>query len=166
MDFDRRQSAQCFHDRLIGDLQSLLNRLADNHFRRHRAGRDRRAAAKRLELGVAHNLILVDIQENAHDIAALGVADRADAACVLNLAHIARMHEMIHYFFGIHNDRTPLTLFSFSKWLGMKPDLTLIADTSRNHETVMLLSGQAHTLLTYSSQQSPHTAETCCAGAE
>ena len=58
---------------------------------------------KVLNFASLHDLVLVDIQVDAHDVAALRVADRAHAAGVLDLAHIARVHEMIHHFFGIHN---------------------------------------------------------------
>lgn len=108
-----RQTAQRFHDCLVGHFQRLLNCLANNHLRSHRTGRNRRATAKGLELRVAHNLILVDIQEDAHDVAALRVADRADAAGVIDFTHIAGVHEMIHDFFGIHSLFTPLNFLEF-----------------------------------------------------
>ena len=56
------------------------------------------AAAKRLELHVADDLVLVDIQINPHDIAAFGVADGPCPAGVLDLSDIVRILEMIHYF--------------------------------------------------------------------
>ena len=42
------------------------------------------------------------IEKHPHDIAALCVADGAYAASVFDLTHIARMLEMIHYFFTVH----------------------------------------------------------------
>ena len=151
MHLDRRQTAQRLHHRLVGDLQRLLHRLADNHLGRHGAGRDGRAAAEGLELRVAHDLVLVDIQEDAHDVAALGVADRAHAAGVINLAHIARVHEMIHHFFGIHNLITPLNLLLRDKIRverGHAPQarddlLELIDDEIRIRHRRLLAEGQA-----------------------
>ena len=110
------EKLQMMYDKGMKDAEKIgtfLNCLANNHLRSHRAGRNRRATAKGLELRVAHNLILVDIQEDAHDVAALRVADRADAAGVIDFTHIAGVHEMIHDFFGIHSLFTPLNFLEF-----------------------------------------------------
>ena len=49
--------------------------------------------------------VVLDLQVHLHDVAALGVADLADAVGVLDLTHVPGMREMVHDFFAIqcHN---------------------------------------------------------------
>ena len=97
----RRQPVQSLHDRLVGHFQSLLHGLAAHEFGSHRTRGNGRTAAERLEFCIANDLVLVDIQVNAHDIAAYRIAHGAAAARILDLSHIARVREMIHYLIGV-----------------------------------------------------------------
>ena len=107
MDLDRRQTVECLHHGTVGELQRIVDALALDHFRCHRGGRHRRTAAERLELAV-RDRVLVDFQVHFHDVAALGIADLADAVGIFNFTHIARVDEVIHHFFAvIHIIRPP-----------------------------------------------------------
>ena len=64
--------------------------LALDQLRRHGARGDGGAAAERFELDV-RNLVIIDLQIDLHDIAALGIADLADAVGILDDADIARI---------------------------------------------------------------------------
>ena len=97
----RRQSAQRIGNHLVGDLEGLLDGLALDHFGRTAGGGDGRAAAEGLELHVGDDVVF-DLDVDFHDVAALGVAHGADAARVLNFAHVAGIHKVIHDLLGIH----------------------------------------------------------------
>ena len=103
----RGQTAQRVDDLLIGQRQRVFQRPALNHLRRDGARRNCAAAAERLKLHVL-DFVVLNFQIHLHDIAALGVADLADAVRVRNLADIARVHEMIHDRFGIQCHNKPL----------------------------------------------------------
>ena len=102
----RRQTAQCFHNRLVGDLQGFIDGLALYHFGGLAGRCDRRAAAKGLEFYI-HDHIIFHLDVDAHNIAALGVAHGAYAAGVFHFAHIAGVGEMIHYLLGIFHNHAP-----------------------------------------------------------
>ena len=95
---------QSFHNGGVGQFESFVNALAFDKFRCHAAGCNSRTAAESLEANVLNNAVIVDFQEHLHDIAAFRIADHADAVCILDFAHIARMCKVIHNFFGIHID--------------------------------------------------------------
>ena len=42
--------------------------------------------------------LVIDIQENSHNIAAFGISYCTDTACILYFSNITWMLEMIHYF--------------------------------------------------------------------
>ena len=102
MYFHRREPVQRFHDRLVRHLHCLLDILSFDKLCRHTAGRHCRAAAEGFELYIADDLVLIDIEIDPHDVAALCIADRANTAGVFDFSHVSRMLEMIHYFFCIH----------------------------------------------------------------
>ncbi len=100
MNLNRGKPIQRLDDRLIGQFQGILDRLALDHLRCNGACRDRGTAAKRLEFYVLDDVVL-NLEVHLHNIAAARVADFADAVGIRNLADIARIGEMIEYFFGI-----------------------------------------------------------------
>ena len=75
--------------------------------------------AEGLELDVGDDAVL-NLEEDAHDIAALGVADRADAGSVLNLANVAGIGEVIHHFFRIHIVDLLCVVFLFEVAVGVQ----------------------------------------------
>lgn len=102
----RGQTAEGVDDLLIGQRQRVFERAALDHLGGDGARCDRAAAAEGLKFDVFDPVVL-DLQVHLHDVAALGVADLADAVRVRDLADIARVHEMIHDGLGIkcHNER-------------------------------------------------------------
>ena len=107
MDLDRRKSLERFHDRFVRQLFHFRKRSSFDKLGRHGARRDRRTAAERLELDVLDDFIFVDLQKHLHDVAALGVADGADAGRVRNLTDVSGMLKMIQNFFRILHYCTP-----------------------------------------------------------
>ena len=97
----RGQTVQRLGNRLVGQLESFFEALALYHLGRHRAGRDCRAAAEGLELDVLNDAVVRNLEVNLHDVAALCVADLADAVRVLDLTDIARMGKMVKYLFTV-----------------------------------------------------------------
>ena len=86
-----RQSIQSFHNRLVRNLQSFVDRLALYQLRRHAAGCYSSTAAKGLELHIADDLVVIHIQIDSHDIAALGVAYGAYATGILQFSNVSGM---------------------------------------------------------------------------
>ena len=99
------QAVERFGNRLVGQLERFLKRLALDHLGCHRAGRDRRAAAEGLELDTLNDPVVRHLEVDLHDVAALGVANLADAVCILDLAHVARMGEVIEHLFTVLHNR-------------------------------------------------------------
>lgn len=102
-----RQAVERFHDRLVRQLERVFDLLALDEVGRHAARRDGRAAAEGHELDV-HDRVVFHLDVHAHDVAALRVADFADAVRVLDFTDIVRVCEMFHYFFTVcHNQSDP-----------------------------------------------------------
>ena len=101
VDLVRGQAVERLDHRLVGELQGLVDGLADDQLRRHRARGDGAAAAEGVELAVGDDALVVHLDIHAHDVAALGVADLADPVGVVDLAHVARIAEMIHDLFTV-----------------------------------------------------------------
>ena len=97
----RRQAVEGLGHGGVGQLQGFVDRLTEGELGHHRGGGDRRTATEGLELDVLDDVIL-DLEENLHDIAAGGVTDLTDAVGILDLADVSRVAEMIHHFLGIH----------------------------------------------------------------
>ena len=91
--FTGGKSVQSFHNRLVRNLQSFVDRLALYQLRRHAAGRYGSTAAKGLELHIADDLIVIHIQIDSHDIAALGVAYGAYATGILQFSNVSGIAE-------------------------------------------------------------------------
>lgn len=98
----RAAAVERLNDGAVGKLQRLVNCLALDHFRRHGRSGYRRAAAEGFELDIGNDVV-VDFKIDAHNIAALGVSDFADGVGVGYFAHVARVHEVVHDLFRIHN---------------------------------------------------------------
>ena len=98
------QPVQRLHHRLVCQSHRLRNRLALDQLRRHRAGGDGRAAAEGLEFRILNNIVL-DLQVDLHNIAALGVSNLADPVGIFDNADISWIAEMIHYFFTIQSHK-------------------------------------------------------------
>ena len=99
-----RQAVERLHDRLVGQCQRLRDGLAFDHLGRHRRGRDRAAAAERVELHVRDDAV-VYLDIHPHDVAALGVADFTDAVSVGHLANVAGVFKMVHDLFAVQCHR-------------------------------------------------------------
>ncbi len=94
----RRQAAESFGHSLVRDLHGFIELLALGHLGDHAGRGDRRAAAQGLELDVLEGLVL-DLDGDAHHVAALRVADLAHAVGVFDDAHVARVAEVFHHEF-------------------------------------------------------------------
>ena len=104
---DSRQAVERFHDRLVRQLERILDLFALDEVGRHAARRDGCAAAEGHELDV-HDRVVFHLDVHAHDVAALRVADFTDAVRVLDLADVVRVREMFHYLFTVcHNQSDP-----------------------------------------------------------
>ena len=77
-----------------------MDGLALDHLGSHGRGSDGAAAAEGLELHIFDDVVL-DLQVDFHDIAALGVADLTNAVGILNDADVPGMGEVIHNFFTV-----------------------------------------------------------------
>ena len=97
---------------LLVSCHGLVDGLALDHFGGHGGGGDGAAAAEGLELHVLDDVVL-DLQVDLHDVAALGVADLADAVGVLDLANVSGMLKMIHNFFTVQCHNFILLIKSF-----------------------------------------------------
>ena len=84
-----------------GESEGILNALALDKLGSHRRGSDCSAAAERLELAICDNIVLVDLEIYLHNIAALCIADNANALRVINLTNVSGIGEMIHNLFTI-----------------------------------------------------------------
>jgi hypothetical protein len=85
----------------VGDLHGLVQGLALGHLGDHARNGNGRPAAKGLELDVV-DLVVLDLDIDAHHVTADRVADLAHTVGVLDLTHVARTLEVIHYDFRIH----------------------------------------------------------------
>ena len=111
MDLHGRKSVQRLTDCFVGHLHGLVDGFALDQLRCHAAGCNGGSAAEGLELHVPDDLVLVDIQVNAHDIAALGISHSAHAAGIFNFSYISGVLKMVHYFLCIHNSISCILVF-------------------------------------------------------
>ena len=81
--FVGRKTLQSLGNRVIGQLHRFGDRLALDHFRRHRGRGDSRAAAEGLELHI-HDGVVFNLQVNFHNVAAFGVANSAYAVGIFD----------------------------------------------------------------------------------
>ena len=101
--FHWRKSVKSLHNSLVGKLHGFLNSFTFYHLSSHTAGCYCGTAAEGFEFAVSDNMCLViNIQENSHNIAAFGISYCTDTACILYFSNITWMLEMIHYFLTIH----------------------------------------------------------------
>src|SRR5699024_449247 len=105
----RGQAVERLGHGLVRELHRLGDGLALYHLRRHGAGRDGAAAAEGLELDVG-DYVAVYLQVYLHDVAALGVADLADAVRVLDDADVPGVAEMIHNGLAVKSHDIHLTV--------------------------------------------------------
>ena len=111
--FVGRQSVQCFHHRFVGKLERFVNRLAFDHFGRHRGGSDRAPAPEGVELDVGNNAVVVHLDIHFHNIAAFGVANLTNPVGVVHFANVARVLKVVHDLFTVKHISYPP--FSFCK---------------------------------------------------
>ena len=86
---------------LVGDFRRFVERHTLDQFRKSGRGGDGAGAAERFKFCVADFAVLIQLEIQFERIAAGDVADFRHGVGVFNLAHIARIEKMIHYFFGI-----------------------------------------------------------------
>ena len=101
VDLVRGQPVQRLDDRLVRERERLVDGLALDHLGGHGACGNGRAAAEGVELDVGDGAVFIHLDIHAHDVAALGIADLADAVGVVDLADVAGIAEMIHNFFTV-----------------------------------------------------------------
>lgn len=93
MQLDRRQG-QLLGDVRVLQLAGLVDRFALHPLGGQRAGRDRRAAAERLEFGVDDLAVVVHLDLQLHDVAAGGRTDQPGAhrhVLLVQRADVARI---------------------------------------------------------------------------
>ena len=128
MNFHRRQTVERLNNRLVGQAQRLGDRFAFNHVGRHRACRNGGRTAVGVKLHVGDNPG-VDFNIHFHNIAALGVADFADAVCIFDFADIVGVREMLQYFFTVFHYALPLSFWILSHKGDMLRSRSMISGT-------------------------------------
>ena len=95
MYLDLGEPVEGLHHGLVRQLKRLLHALALDHLGGHAARGYGRTAPEGLELAIADDPVLIDVQEDPHDVSALRVPHGPHAGRVLDLADIAGIREVV-----------------------------------------------------------------------
>jgi hypothetical protein len=96
VDLDRGQAAEGVHDLLVGEVHRLVDAAALDQLGGHAGARDGRTAPEGLEPGIL-DLPVLDLQADLHDVAARRGAHLAHAIGILQVTHVAGVHEVVHH---------------------------------------------------------------------